>query len=486
MAEPLTEDDIKFYLSIEPDEEAVRKAVEQINRDIENEKIRKIKLEMEAMFRPKPLPEPPPQPFLQKRFGRPGEIAQGFLDQTDYGGAFRQVTRGLKGDESLGGMFKGVGKQIGADLKSVWQGLTGAGGKVAAGAAAEAAAGPAGIAVAAAAELAKGIGQLATAPFQAVNKGLGMLRRGLQDMQGPLGGIGAGISLVGDLFDMVGERINKIPIVGQLLGPVINQLSKMPEALKQILQIGTQLAEKASPGHIRQLGIAIEDAMATIGQAFLPVIEEMIPVIREIGTAIAQGLPSDQEMRQMFRELFESIKDLVKELAPLAGPMLKVIVSSVKAIADVMTLLAKVFGPIFKPILAVVNVVVSVFGALVKALTAMVDGVRWAIRQIPIVGKWLVGDDSEGKEKRGAISSARPAWMGGIQEYQTRLQMQTATGSAGSESVPQNVNNLARSVANIEAWFAKMTPEQIRALAAGQKPDGTRQVADAAERGARG
>ena len=479
MAEPLTEEDIKFYLSIEPDEEAVRKAVEQINRDIEKEKISKIRMEIESTRPGAPSLEPP-QSFLQKKFGRPGEIAQGAMDKTDYGGMFRQMTRNLKGDEGFGSAFKGVGKQLGADLKSVWQGLTGAGGAKAAGAAVGAAAGgPAGVGVAAAEGLAKGIGVLAAAPFQAANKGLGMVRSGLQDMQGPLGGIGAGLNLASEMFDMVAEGVKKIPIVGQLLGPLLDQLGRMPKVLGEIMQAGVSMAEKASPGHIRQLGIALEDAAATIGQAFLPMIEEMIPIIREIGTIIAQALPSNEEMRDMFRGLFESIRDLVKELAPLAGPLLKMIVGAVKAIVDVMTLIGKVLGPILRPIIAIVNVVISAFSALLKALNAMVDGIKWAIRKIPIVGKWLVGDDEEGKDKRGAISAARPAWMGGIAEYQQRLQLQTATGpgAIGPESVPGNVGNLVKDVGEIKQWFAKMTPEKVKELArGGERRDSTRRT----------
>lgn len=480
MAEPLTEDDIRFYLSIEPDEESVRKAVEQINRDIEREKISKIRMEIEGM-RAGPQPEPP-QHFLQKKFGRPGEIAQGTLDKTDYGGVFRQLTRGLKGDEGFGGAVKGMGKQFGADLKSIWHGLTGGGGakaggavaaaagggagmlaKVGAGAAAGAAAGgPVGVAIAVASELAKGIGLLAAAPFQTINKGLGLVRNGLQDMQGPLGGIGAGLNLASDLFEMAADGIKKVPIIGQLLGPLLDQLAKMPKILGQIMQVGVQLAEKANPGVVRQLSLALGDAMATIGQAFIPMIEEMIPIIREIGTIIAQALPSDEEMRKMFRGLFESIRDLVKELAPLAGPLLKIIVGIVKFMVDGLTMLAKAFHFVYEAVRLVI-----------KGLTlGLVD-----------LGK--LKDDSAPK-KREAISAARPAWMGGIQEYQQRLQMQTATGPAGfgKEDVPRNVGNLATMVGNIEKWFAKMTPQQFESIIKSGRvgPNATRQTVDAAER----
>ena len=479
MADTLTEDDIKFYLSIEPDEEAVRKAVEQINRDIEREKVEKVRIGIEATMAGL-RPEPP-----KPKYGKTGE----FLDRTDHGGVFRQATRGLKGDEGLGDTVKGMGKQLASDMKSVWQGITGGGGaaKAAGGAAAGTAGGIAvGAAVVGAEELAKGIGLLAAAPFKAVNAGLQQLRNGLQGMQGPLGGIGAGLNLASDLFGMIADGVKKIPIIGQLLGPMLDQLGKMPKVLGEITQAGISMAEKANPGAVRQLNIALSDAMATIGQAFVPVIEEMIPIIREIGTIIAQALPSNEEMRTMFRELFESIRDLVKELAPLAGPMLKAVVAVVKALADVVTLIAKVLGPALRPIIAIVNAVASAISALAKGLGAAVDFIKAAIRKIPFIGKWLVGDDKPDESKRGAIAAARPAWMGGIAEYQQRLQLQTATGPAGfsKEDMPRNVGNLAQMVGNIEKWFAKMTPQQFESIVTSGRtgPNATRKTVDAAER----
>lgn len=479
MAELLTEDDIKMFLSIDPDEESVRKAVEQINKDIEAANVKRIRMEIESI-RPEPS-----QPFLQKRYGRLGEVAQATFDKTQYGEAIRQVTRGLKGDESAAGVAKGIAKQLGSDLKTIWQGLTGSGGKPSA---------PGGSSalpsLAEAQALAKSLGLLAAAPFRAVNAGLDTLRNTLLGVQSSLGGIGVGLNLVDNLFGAVSDFTKKIPVIGELLGPVLDQLGKMPRVLNEILQAGLSLVSKASPGVMKQLSIALEDAMATIGQAFIPVVEEMIPVIRELGTIIAQALPADEEMREMFRGLFESIRDLVKELAPLAGPLLKAIVGGVKALVDTMTTVAKVLVPVLRPIIAIVNVVVSVLGTLGKALGGLVDYVKWAIRKIPFIGKWLVGDDEgEGKEKRQGISAARTPFMGGIEDYQRRLQMQTAQGpgSISAESVPKNVNAIAQKLDNIDKWFQKMTPEKFGGIVKDsmRDPNAARKAVDAAELGMR-
>lgn len=424
--EQLSEDDIKFFLSLDPDEESVRKAIEQINSDIEGAKVSKLKVQVESQVKGKEA---------EKRTEEKGLVGK-FLDglfskhkvATSKSGAEKTVATA-----EAAGVMKGGGAA--ASVGSVVMGVLQVASKA------------------------------ATVGLKAFNTGLTVLAVGFRDLQGPLGGIGVGLNIVSEAFGTMAEGLKKVPVLGQLLGPVMDQLGKMPRVLGEILSVGLNFASKANPGVMRQLSIAMEDAMATIGQAFIPVVEEMIPVIREIGTIIAQALPSNEEMREMFRDLFGSIKELIQELAPLIGPLLKGLVW-------------------------IVRQMVGAFTMLIKALKFVYEAVRLVIKGLTLglVDLGKLQDDNDPK-KRGQISAARTPWLGSIEEFQRRLQMQTAQGprAMGPESVPNNVGKMAGSVENIEKWFQRMDPEKFKEIVrAGTDRGGdTRTTVNAAEMGLR-
>src|SRR5687768_958937 len=45
----LSEEDLKFVLSVDPDEEALRQAIDQINAEVERAKVKKLKLGLEEL-----------------------------------------------------------------------------------------------------------------------------------------------------------------------------------------------------------------------------------------------------------------------------------------------------------------------------------------------------------------------------------------------------------------------------------------------------
>lgn len=425
--EQLTEDDIKFFLSLDPDEEAVRKAIEQINSQIQGAKVEKVKFEVEGSVRQREAAE------KTQEKGTLGRFMEGFRNRGEVASA-RPGTEAVAAKDKLAGTLKGGGTAAAAG--SVVMGIL------------------------------QAVSKAATAGLKAFNAGLSITAGMLRDVQGPLGGVGAGLNLVSEGMELLSEGVKKIPGVGQLLGPVLDQLAKMPKILGEILATGLNMASKANPGLLKQLSIALEDAQATIGQAFLPAIEEMIPVIREIGTIIAQALPSNEEMRAMFRGLFESIKELMREVAPLIGPLLQGLVSVVKFIVNGVT-------------------------ALVSALKFMYEAVRVIVKGLTLgfVDLGKLQNESDPK-KRGAISAARTPSIGSIEEFQRSLQLRTAHGprGMGPESVPNNVGKMAGSVENIEKWFQRMDPEKFKEIvrAGNDRGGDTRRIVNAAELGLRG
>ena len=494
--EALSEDDIKFYLSIEPDEESVRKAVERINRDINSEKVAKIRMGIES-----------------------------------------DIGRGPQKPSMMGKVGGAIGTAAGA---------VGGGAVDLAGGALNAAMGA--------------VKTLATAPFKAINAGLGLVSDVLHDIQGPLGPIGAGLNLFSKGLDTVADTVRGLPVVGETLGSILGSLAKLPTILKSILEAGVSLAAKASPGTVRQMSMAVEDFQATVGQMFVPVVELMGEVVRDLSDVIANFLPNTEEMRGAIDEVRKAwglANVSLKEAALEIGPAIReTIVGAIKSLGETLAkwmpsldqtkgALDWIKGMWVKVKDVVVDVAKQVWDFatnLVNSFKSMMSGINELVEDLkfklstPLValtggggadyynqmkeeqkfaqnalaearaskkdqwggsasgGDW--GDEAlatarktpDGQLPRSGIVAARSASMGGIQEYQNRLQMSSMMGSytRGPESVPGNVDKIAGAVGGIAAWFAKMTPEQVQAMvkAGGGDPNGAQEAVRRAEEAA--
>lgn len=513
MAVELSEDDLKFFLSVDPDEDALRAALAAINADIERAKVSKIKLGIEERMGLKP-PGPP-------------------------------------GGGAAGGSGWGM---------AAAGGLVGAGVGIAAGWAGGAISGVIGATT-------KAISQLATAPFKAINAGFGLMLDVLQDIQGPLGPIGAGLNLVSKGMNTLSDVVRGMPLIGDILGSVLGSLGKLPTILKGILEAGTSLASKVSPGTVKLLGIAVEDFQATVGQMFVPVVELMTDVIRNLSDIAAQFLPDANEMRgalESVRKAWGLANVSLKEVALTFGDKVRgSIIDSIKwlgeKLAEWMPDLDQTRGA-----LVWVQDMWSSFVGRIKAVSSQVwDFVKDTVKGIKEIGasikefisdvrefakrplssaiglaqaqrarrteaekgqgfdaqlatfnlkareaEWRrtgidPGDPMRGKrpgqadtaeeaQKRLSVlaaaarkqeeatkaaagqqrplprqpaTAARPVSIGSIEDYQRRLQMSAmAVGSTGTLDVPRNVGNLTQMVGSIEKWFQKMTPQQFQEI----------------------
>lgn len=532
MAEALTEDDIKFFLSVEPDEEAVRKAVEQINRDIEAQKVAKIRMGIEEKLGLTP-PKPPEQkdPSWLSKYGPTAAIGAG---------------AGLAG----GAAYAAVGGLL-ASAK-----------------------------------------QLAAAPFKLVTAGFGLVSDVLHDIQGPLGPIGAGLNLFSKGLNTLADAVSGLPLVGGILGSVFGTLGKLPGILKGILEAGTSLASKVSPATVKQMSMAVEDFQATVGQMFVPVVELMTDVISDLSDIVANFLPNAEEMRgamDSLRKAWGLANTSLKEVAMEIGPAVReTIVGAIKSLGetlaewipgldatkgalgwikdafgrvkDAVVDAAKAVWEFGKGLVDKFKIVFNEIGQLVKDLRyvinpqGMVEDARQReeeaqrkleeaqkrreeevgkeyLRLLDAPGginrtpKDLMDEAQENVKQRRAqeraaaaakgraaasvsvddwgektpaaaeaqrqlsrtgITAARQAKMGGIEDYQRQLQLSAFSMGGfgtGPESVPRNVGNLAAMVGNIEKWFQKMTPQQFEALvrSGGTSPNATRDAVRMAE-----
>lgn len=509
MAE-LSEDDIRFVLSADPDDDALNKAIRQINDKIDRAEVSKLKLQLEGKS----------EPTVRDK-------AMQNIQGKKEAGAVNDMQKWIEGGGALGAAGRGIGSVV------------------------------------------SGVGKLAAAPFKVLNAGLGLFSDALHDIQGPLGPIGAGLNLFTKGLTATADAVGKIPILGSLLGPLLGTLGKLPTILKGILESGMSLAGKASPGTVRGMSIAVEDFQATVGQMFIPVVELMTTVVQDLADVVANFLPNANEMRDALatvRKAWSAANTSLKEVAAEFGPKVRdVIADTLKTVGSwlgdampdldqtksALTWIQDMWTRVIVVVKDAANQawefgkgLVNSFRETFGSIDRMVNELRWmldpkgmkaehqaaqanvVLRAQEDAAKFNVdvneemsrgGVDREEATKvvrgrrqeapsttsddwgspatvfpkadrdpfRTRASAARTPFMGGIDEYQRRLQLQTAGGPAGmgQADMPRNVGNLTQMVGSIKEWFAKMTPQQIEALvkAGAVSPSSTRRTLREAE-----
>lgn len=413
----MDEADLKFVLSVDPDEDALNKAIQQINADIDSANVRKIKmgLQQEAA---EPLRALEPS-FLEKKFGNFGTKMDEMIGKTRLG----QIWQGMSGGGGGGADMSGVeGAIVG--------GAEGGGAGAAAGAAAG---GPLAIAAVAVVELAKAAGKLAAVPLKLVSSGFETVGLALRGMQGPLGVVGAGLDVASKMLQGISDIVKKIPVVGDILGPIMDVVAAFPAIIKDITESLVGMTEKASPGVYKQFTLALEDAQATIGEAFIPLVELLTDVVREFSDFLANVLPDASEMAQLLAPLREEFNQLITVLKFFGPEMKMVVVEGLRFLINSLRELA-MFAKIAAATLGLILMPLRAFGS---------------------------EQDYNYTGTKKATVAARQPFMGGIEEYQRRLQLETARGPRGKMDTPQNVANIAQSVANIDRWFTTATEQWI-------------------------
>ncbi len=329
-------------------------------------------------------------------------------------------------------------------------------------------AGPIGLAILAAQAIAKVGGQLAQFPFAVVSGGLSLVSGALHDLQGPLGPIGAGLNVVSKGFDTLATGVEKIPLLGDLLGPMIRQLGAIPGVIKDTLETLTAFASKTGTGRVQQLQMAIDDVQAVIGHAFLPVIDIMKNAVRTLGDVLASILPNSSEaeaalsgFKEGLREIFDEIRNIAREIGP------------------------------------------SIRSGLVTALQVLGEVVRAVSHYITIAARTIrealetLGLANPNAQQRSSVgAAARTAQFDSAESYQQRLQQAAFSAGGGGPTqadVPQlmrdsldrltQIRDLCQDIVNLDfSRLAERIPGAPAALGVGQGAGGN--MAAAAANGA--
>ena len=173
---------------------------------------------------------------------------------------------------------------------------------------------------------AKVVGQVAALPFKAINGGLELVKNGLDDMQGPLGPIGAGIGVASKGLHTFADAVSSIPLLGDALGPMLQAAAAVPDALKGITESLVRMSRLASPAQAKQLDMAVEDSQAVVGRSFLPLLAMITDGVRLAGDALASFLPNDREMTAALKETRAALAPLaaqIREALSTVGPIVR-------------------------------------------------------------------------------------------------------------------------------------------------------------------
>ncbi len=307
--------------------------------------------------------------------------------------------------------------------------------------------------------LATAIPKAIALPAEMATKALSTFSHSLSELGGPLGPIGAGLDLVSAGFDTFSGAVKSIPILGEIAGPFLDALGKVPGIIKDITTTLVGFAAKASPGQFLMFQRALEDVQGVIGQSFLPVLELMRIGVRLFGDVLANILPSMSEVREALDPVREGLLEFgsaVREILTEVGPLIRIF------------------------FIANIKILIAVLSPLGNAFLYVTKGIAAFLRPLRELMA-VLGVDTGLRSSVGA--AANPAKIQGLQEYQEQLQT-AAYAEPGNTmaSVPGNVATISGTLFNILTILEGMSRSGIRSFIEGIVGGGPTSAAQAAAR----
>lgn len=425
------------------DPEAIKRQVEQ-----ERELAKARKEYNEALAKETREQERPG--FFQKMLQNPKGMMGDMLKNVGglFGGVKEEYKKGGVGGLLDAGMsaVKGGGGGGGASgiMGAIVGGAEGGGLGAAAGAMAG---GPTTMMVTAALEGIKVAGKAAALPLKAVTSGLEMLSGGLRGLQGDLGPIGVGFDLASGAMEKLSGAVKSIPVLGDLLGPFLDQLTMVPGIIKDITSSLVSMAGKASPGQINLFQRAIEDVQGVIGQTFLPVLTLLRDGVRFVGDALANLLPNTNEIHGALAELRAGLADFggaLRDVISELGPMIRT------------TLIISLRG------------LGTVLGLVAHSAAAMARGFMLLISPFTTLGNIVTGLlGITGDANRTSVgAAARPASFQGFEQYQQQIQTSAYAepGGTSMQQVPSLIVRIGEMLGQLLASVNRFSLEGLQAM----------------------
>jgi hypothetical protein len=278
------------------------------------------------------------------------------------------------------------------------------------------------------------------APMTGLAEGFKNIATVLQGLSGTLGPIGAGFDMMSGAAHKLADGVKSIPIIGELLGPMMDAMAAIPDTIKQITEALVGMAAKASPSAFKQFQYAVEDVQGVIGQSFLPVLDLMRDGIRLVGDTLASILPSSNEvyaalgpLQQAFSGLGDSLRELMTEIGPL--------------IRDELILGLQMFAGALEEIISVGKMAADALGFVLKPLRAIMG---------------FLGVDTSSRSSVGAAYRGQ-AQFSGFEDYEKKLQESAFSepGRPKMDELPNTVINIRDLLQQMVNWTLILTPGGI-------------------------
>jgi hypothetical protein len=392
----MPEPDLMYVLGVDPDTESLNKAIRQINAEVEAAETNKLKLKLQ------------PPTAGRTLFGDDAKTAS-------------SLSAALSGN-FLPKAGAAIGEAIGAAFGMPEVGEV------------------------AGRYIAQAIPGFFAAPARAVTTALKGISTALSDLGSNLGPVAIGFDAVSGVMEGVSSVVKSIPIVGEVLGPLTDELAAIPGIFKEITGTLVSFAGIASPGQMQLWQRTLLDVQGVIGQAFLPALALMREGARAFGDLLANILPNAREVSQALDPLRESMRDLygaLRQFEAESGPLIReVIITHIRMLAVALSILAKT-----------AQAATGSLNLLLAPLNYMAE---------------RLGITEPGGLRSSYGAAAAPASFQSFSSYEKAIQQAAFSEGTGVADVPRNVGSIKNSVDKIADWFDKhganaLTPGSVAA-----------------------
>lgn len=160
------------------------------------------------------------------------------------------------------------------------------------------------------------------------NKGGGGGGGGIGSALGALvgGGGGGGGGMLGGIGGALGGAAGVLGGAALAIGGVTAGVLALEKATEAFVA-------KSNPAALKQLNLAVDDLMAVIGRALLPVVEFATRAFRFLGDVLAVILPSADDLRDVFSVFDDVLREMYDLMATIAPVIKDVLVGALKALA---------------------------------------------------------------------------------------------------------------------------------------------------------
>lgn len=137
------------------------------------------------------------------------------------------------------------------------------------------------------------------------------------------------------------------------------------EVISSVVGKITGFVAAINPGLVQTLGLAFRDLTAVVGIALQPVLQAIIPVVRQLTNAI---FPLAKMIGKVISEIFEALQPAIDAITDTFFVMAEILIPVVQLIGDTLKFLA----PAFVVLANVVKSVYIVFGTIVSAIVGII------------------------------------------------------------------------------------------------------------------